>query len=132
MSVVTTRGYAFNSNQRCDICDHNLFQKVFHIFPCGHAFHADCLYKIVLMYTTDIDQLTHIKNLKDQIKVLSNRITDSNTDKRQVVQLDYLNNEMDNIVAADCLLCGEYMIKSVGMSLILPSDMEEMKSWELK
>jgi hypothetical protein len=84
------------------------------------------------MYTTDIDQLTHIKNLKDQIKVLSNRITDSNTDKRQVVQLDYLNNEMDNIVAADCLLCGEYMIKSVGMSLILPSDMEEMKSWELK
>lgn len=28
----------------CDICQRQLLTRTFHIFPCSHGFHTDCLY----------------------------------------------------------------------------------------
>ena len=30
-------------NQVCELCDQAILSRVFYLFPCSHAFHADCL-----------------------------------------------------------------------------------------
>lgn len=46
-------------------------------------------------------------------------------------QLEQLQNELDNYIAADCPLCGNYMIRSLGVSLISEQESIEAKSWDL-
>jgi hypothetical protein len=51
--------------------------------------------------------------------------------------MEHLQAELDALVAADCPLCGDYMIRSTGLSLLSSglsstTNMEdESKSWEL-
>ena len=46
-------------------------------------------------------------------------------------QLEQLQNELDSYIAVDCLLCGNYMIRSLGFSLISEQETIESKSWDL-
>ena len=57
------------------------------------------------------------------------RATDA--DKRALAQQEYLQNELDGYVAADCPLCGYLMIASLAQPLITEYDIEEAKSWSL-
>jgi hypothetical protein len=129
LAAVSVRGYTVRANQRCELCSQLLFSRQFQLFPCGHGFHDDCLLKKAPQFLADASQVAMVKSLEEQIKVISIRAKDS--DKRALIQLDHLQNELDNLISSDCLLCGEFMIRSVGMSLILPCDEIEAKSWEL-
>lgn len=34
-------------DQVCELCDQAILSRVFYLFPCSHAFHADCLLREV-------------------------------------------------------------------------------------
>lgn len=68
-------------------------------------------------------------SLEEQIRTVSTRVKDN--DKRSMNQLEQLQNELDGYLASDCPLCGNYMIRSLGLSLISEQEMVEAKSWEL-
>lgn len=38
-----TRHGELRGDQVCELCDQAILSRVFYLFPCSHAFHADCL-----------------------------------------------------------------------------------------
>lgn len=70
-----------------------------------------------------------MKEVLEQIQSLSLRSKDS--DKRVLMQLEYAQNELDSIIAGECLYCGECCVKSLAMSLLNSSSQEEIDSWKL-
>ena len=138
---VTTRGFAMRNHQRCEICSEALQAGVqqianweqFYLFPCGHGYHEACLLKNSSNYLESSADIQQVNVLREQIAAVSSRAKDS--DKRSMVQLEHLQAEMDSLVAADCPLCGDYMIRSTGRSLLCNARgallTDEAKSWEL-
>ncbi|CAG8446869.1 13007_t:CDS:10, partial [Dentiscutata heterogama] len=60
------------SGEKCSLCDSPLLTRQFYIFPCQHAFHADCLIQEVTKHLS-AGQLRKILDLQDQIaKEISN------------------------------------------------------------
>lgn len=139
LSGVTTRGFAMRSHQRCEVCSEALQGitaqlEQFYLFPCGHGYHEACLLRRAEEYLEHASEVQQVRSLQEQISAVSTRAKDA--DKRSMVQLEHLQAEMDGLIAADCPLCGDYMIRSTGISLLSsagdPSGLlEEAKSWEL-
>ncbi|KAF0458989.1 vacuolar protein sorting protein 18 [Gigaspora margarita] len=72
------------SGEKCSLCDFPLLTRQFYIFPCQHAFHADCLIQEVTKHLS-AGQLRKILDLQEQIaKEISNfnRTPDSTTRER--------------------------------------------------
>lgn len=127
---VTTRGLGVKTNQTCECCSHGLFGKQFYLFPCGHGYHEDCMVLRSAEYLESQEEVLAVAALQEQLKQVAARAKDN--DKRSLAQLDQLQNELDGYVAADCPLCGTYMIRSIGVSLVASEkDISEAKTWEL-
>jgi len=123
------RGYSVSSLQRCEYCPMALFNRQFYLFPCSHGFHNDCLLARVHEHRhLEPPQLEVVAALEEQIHALSRRSKD---DKRALTQQEYLQNELDGYVAADCPLCGYVMIRSLAMPLVSDSDAKDAETWEL-
>lgn len=45
---------------KCDSCGEQLLARQFYVFPCQHAFHADCLIREVSAPFTDVDLATDL------------------------------------------------------------------------
>jgi len=139
LAGVTTRGFAMRNHQRCEGCSEalqtqQLSWEQFYLFPCGHGYHEACLLKKSGEYLEHAADIQQVASLKEQISAVSARAKDA--DKRSMVQMEHLQAELDGLVAADCPLCGDYMIRSTGLSLLPsglnPGDLQdEAKSWEL-
>ncbi|KAG1047354.1 hypothetical protein G6F46_009640 [Rhizopus delemar] len=146
-----------NPVERCYICNFILYNRVFYIFPCQHGFHADCLtdkmYKVL--------PARHIKRLKaiqDYIAKEANptsrspagptvslmntaknmifstdaAIADHKDDRDLVMgKIDQLREEFDDIVASECVLCGETMIKSIDQPFISDEELDVVTSWAI-
>lgn len=122
------RGFSVSSAQRCEHCKGALFSNQFYLFPCSHGFHTNCL----LEHTQhgkhlDAAQLETVKSMERQIRELSSNVGDV----RSATQLEYLQNELDSYVAADCPLCGYVMIQSLAVPLVAKADELEAISWAL-
>ncbi len=129
LEAIKKRGYSVSSLQHCEYCRSALFNRQFYLFPCSHGFHQDCMLKRVYTHKhLDDKQLEAVTILNDQIRSISRRAKD---DKRAMAQQEYLQNELDGYIAADCPLCGYVMIRSLSMPLISSDDALEAKSWEL-
>lgn len=72
-----------NAVEKCYICNFPLLTRQFYIFPCQHAFHADCLinqvkYLLVLRHRqkkkTDPDCLIDYKVLADKANQTTGRL----------------------------------------------------------
>ncbi|KOB74633.1 Vacuolar protein sorting-associated protein 18-like protein [Operophtera brumata] len=95
----------------CCLCDITLLMRPFYLFPCSHRFHADCLASEV----APILSVARHKKLKDKQSQLAhlsaielNTMTSSGLPLREV-----LRNEIDDIIAAECVFCGEHMIECI-------------------
>lgn len=109
-----------------------------YVFPCGHTFHAQCLIAHVTR-CTDREQAEYILDLQKQLTLLGSEMRkDSNgvlTDHEpipSVSQVDKLRSELDDAVAGECPFCGELMIKEISMPFILPTEEQEVNSWQIK
>lgn len=129
LDAMKKRGYSVSSLQHCEYCRSALFSRQFYLFPCSHGFHNDCMLKRVHTHKhLDDKQLEAVNVLNEQIRVISRRAKD---DKRAMAQQEYLQNELDGYIAADCPLCGYVMIRSLSLPLISEDDAQDAASWDL-
>jgi hypothetical protein len=115
-----------DSNETCSLCQQSLMlQSTFYIFACGHYFHGDCLFTYVrrLMKHKDDHSLDQRNNSQASSK------TDTNPRKSTIQKdidtfnklqsiiasgiappsrdMESVQQELDDLVASQCVLCGE-------------------------
>src|SRR5579862_494691 len=112
------RRYAvIQAGESCSICGYPLLTRQFYVFPCRHAFHADCL----------------VNKLKEEGgAMLKRRIGEVQADlgrsggeeARQKAM-----EEFDVVVAGECVLCGDLMVKSIDLGF--PGERSELDGWRI-
>ncbi|KAF7724526.1 hypothetical protein EC973_000903 [Apophysomyces ossiformis] len=142
--------------EKCCICNFPLLTRQFYVFPCQHAFHADCLLNKATKYLPT-RQIRRLADLQEQLSseiqsrerlnltkaesgnarpvILPGDATDANRDldelKIMVARTERLKEELDDIVANECPLCGEFMIDSIGQPFIADEELEMALSWAI-
>ena len=75
-------------------------------------------------------QVEAVVDLQEKLKIAAKRAQD--LDRRAMIQQEYLQNEIDGYIAAECPLCGDAMVRSVGKSLINEeTKYEELRFWAI-
>jgi vacuolar protein sorting-associated protein 18 len=97
--------------ERCWKCRLPLLMRQFFVFPCQHAFHADCLGEMV-MSMAGIGKSKRIKELQREI----GRGVALGKRREGMVR------ELDGLVASACVLCSELAVKMVDEPFITNSD----------
>lgn len=134
------------ANEKCEVCSAILMVRPFYVFPCHHKFHADCLVAeltpllgifkkiasniLVMWFVSGAAKKNKLADLEKQLKILNsqnhvdNASTGSGVSARELVK-----SEIDNIVASECLFCGENMIRNIDKPFIDDYD-KIMSEWE--
>ncbi|XP_076620663.1 vacuolar protein sorting-associated protein 18 dor [Colletes latitarsis] len=114
----------------CNMCDVQLLLRPFYVFPCGHRFHRDCLVA-ALIPMLSMDQRTKLTDLQRQLTALSNNPEDTTSvGSVSLSTKDQIKADIDEVVASECLYCGELMIESIDKPFIEEDDYERvMKEW---
>lgn len=73
-----------------------------------------------------------LMDLKRQLRILNNQASDNiSTNSAGLSNKDNVKAEIDNILGAECLYCGETMISNVDLPFIEDEDYEKVvKEWE--
>ncbi|KAL8160474.1 hypothetical protein V2J09_002011 [Rumex salicifolius] len=110
----------------------------FYVFPCGHAFHSQCLIAHVTQ-CSDQARAEHILDLQKQLMLLGadiKRDSNGNLDDIENISrstpVDKLRSQLDDAIAGECPFCGELMIREISLSFILPIEEQEVNSWQIK
>lgn len=149
-----SRFAVINAVEKCYLCQFPLLTRQFYIFPCQHAFHADCLVNRTSKYLPT-RQIRRLANLQEQLSrelrqskspqpessmvpvALRGAIFsggDTETKKKEpssVARAEQLKEELDDIVASECVLCGDIMIKSIDQPFIGDDETDVVASWAI-
>jgi len=106
------------SGERCWICTLPVLSRQFFVFPCQHAFHSDCLGKRVLEHS-GISKRKRIKDLQTEV----NQGLSVGVQRQKRVQ------ELDALVAEQCVLCGDLGIKQIDEPFIHQED--DLEAWSI-
>lgn len=153
--------YGFvNAGQRCDLTERPVLSGPFYIFPCTHCFLAEALVEAACAYLP-ASQRERVQALWKRACALEEEAREGSagaaaaaaaaqmttfgrvggarrsrrhpghggpgSDKREEVQ-----EELDELIARECPLCGEPMIDSIKRPFITPQEAEEQAAdWEL-
>jgi len=102
-----------HARDTCNTCEVQLLLRPFYVFPCGHKFHSDCLVA-ALTPMLSMDQRTKLADLQRQLTAISNRPEDTtSTISVSLSMRDQIKADIDELVASECLYCGELMIEYV-------------------
>jgi len=121
------------STDCCQVCGKQLTSRAFYIFPCQHGWHRDCL--IAEIKTLMIDMPEKLKLLDEmQQKLLQLTQPVSNLNKEQVIERKQMRlkviEELDDIIASDCLLCGEWAIRMLDKPIVPPKTLyQDFTEW---
>lgn len=112
------RRYAvIQAGESCAICGYPLLTRPFYVFPCRHTFHVDCL----------VGQLKEEGSLglKRRIAEVQNEWGRhvSEEGKRKAME------EFDDVVAGECVLCGDLMLRSIDAGF--KGDKNELEGWKI-
>ena len=123
-----------SASAKCHICSFSLLTRQFYLFPCQHHFHADCLTAETMKHFSNA-QRQRVADLQDKInkdQVTSKKMSAAD-DLENVApsESNQLRINLDDLVASECVLCGDIMIKSVEKPFITDSEIEIIRSWEL-
>lgn len=115
----------------CDICNVCLLVRPFYLFPCKHRFHTDCLLKELtpMLGPAKRNKLT---DLQRQLNILNTQTIDNiSTGSTGLSSRDIVRNDIDNIVASECLFCGENMIRNIETPFYTEHEYDQiLKDWE--
>ncbi|XP_027343327.1 vacuolar sorting protein 18 isoform X2 [Abrus precatorius] len=110
----------------------------FYVFPCGHAFHAQCLIAHVTRCTVEA-QAEYILDLQKQLTLMgsearreSNGTLSSEESIPSMTTVDKLRSQLDDAIASECPFCGDLMIREISLSFIHPEEEQHVLSWEIK
>lgn len=84
------------------------------MFPCQHAFHGDCITQEVIK-AGGVGKKRKIQELQDRIG------------RAQGMKRERAVEELDNLVAAECVLCSEFAIRRVDEPFL--GVMDEADEW---
>ncbi|KAG0430612.1 hypothetical protein HPB47_022509 [Ixodes persulcatus] len=121
------------ADQKCAVCEYAVMNQAFYMFPCGHMFHADCLSSEVQQHLTPT-KVSRIDDIHRQLASLGghdDNVSLSSTSGIPTLSTrDKLMNELDDLIASECLFCGELAIRSVDEPFVDPERYEEvMRDW---
>ncbi|GAB7362153.1 hypothetical protein MBLNU230_g2179t1 [Neophaeotheca triangularis] len=97
--------------ERCWRCRMPLLMRQFFVFPCQHAFHADCLGEVV-MGQVGMGRGKRIRELQGQV----GRAAVGATKRQGLVR------ELDGLVGGQCVLCSEVAVRGVDEPFIRAGD----------
>ncbi|XP_057954513.1 vacuolar sorting protein 18 [Malania oleifera] len=110
----------------------------FYVFPCGHAFHAQCLIAHVTR-CTDQPRAEYILDLHKQLTLLGSEakreLNGSVTEEESITSmtpLDKIRSQLDDAIAGECPFCGDLMIREISLPFILPEEAHQVTSWDIK
>ncbi|PSR95312.1 Vacuolar protein sorting-associated protein [Actinidia chinensis var. chinensis] len=110
----------------------------FYVFPCGHAFHAQCLIAHVTRCTNRA-QAEYILDLQKQLTLLggesrkeSNGALTEEDSITSMTPTDKIRSQLDDAIASECPFCGDLMIREISLPFVLPEEEHEAASWEIK
>ncbi|XP_061560865.1 vacuolar protein sorting-associated protein 18 homolog [Phycodurus eques] len=127
-----------DSQDKCSACDFPLLNRPFYLFLCGHMFHSDCLLQEVTPHLSAykqsrLDELQ--KKLSASAQASKSRHRPPPNEEGDAANLgkgaashEQMKSDLDDIVASECVYCGELMIRSVDKPFIDPLKFEEDKS----
>lgn len=120
-----------NQDDTCDICEKTLMVRPFYAFPCQHRFHSDCLLK-ELNPLLGPARKNKLADLHRQLNILSTQNIDNvSTGSSGMSARDTVKADIDNIVASECLYCGENMIRNIDMPFVDDNEYDKiLKEWE--
>ncbi|XP_046628252.1 vacuolar protein sorting-associated protein 18 homolog isoform X1 [Neodiprion virginianus] len=115
----------------CNTCDVQLLLRSFYVFPCGHRFHSDCLVA-ALIPMLSMEQRTKLADLQRQLTTVSGKAEDTNSiGSVSLSTKDQIKADIDDLIASECIYCGELMIESIDKPFIEEEDYERvMKEWD--
>lgn len=116
----------------CEICELTLLTRPFYIFPCNHKFHGECLLKELKPMLGPAKKFK-LAELQRQQKILSSQtnVDAISISSSGISAKDVLKGDIDNIIASECLYCGENMIRNIDLPFIDEKEYEKiMKEWE--
>ncbi|KAG4304260.1 hypothetical protein PORY_002235 [Pneumocystis oryctolagi] len=113
-----------NVEEKCNICKNMLLNDQFYVFPCQHCFHKDCLFSKISKDTT-FWQYRRFQDLQSMISKFENNVSE-----KQQKQYKQLCKELDDIVSAECILCGSNIIRNIDRSFIDTSS-KEISLWNI-
>ncbi|MFS7971208.1 putative transcription factor C2H2 family [Helianthus anomalus] len=117
----------------------------FYVFPCGHAFHAQCLVAHVTK-CTNRNQAEHILDLQKQLTLMSvepkegvngglngalNGALNGDDVVTSVTPIDKIRSQLDDAIASECPFCGDLMISEISKPFVLPEESYLVSSWEI-
>ncbi|KAL6975784.1 Vacuolar protein sorting-associated protein 18 like protein [Sarracenia purpurea var. burkii] len=110
----------------------------FYVFPCGHAFHSQCLIAHVTRCTHRA-QAEYILDLQKQLTLLggdskkeSNGALTEEESITSITPTDKIRSQLDDAIASECPFCGDLMIQEISLPFVLPEEAHEVASWEIK
>ncbi|CAL0323663.1 unnamed protein product [Lupinus luteus] len=110
----------------------------FYVFPCGHAFHAQCLIAHVTRCTVE-SHAEHILDLQKQLTLFgsearreSNGTLSAEDSIPSMTNVDKLRSQLDDAIASECPFCGDLMIREISLPFIIPEENQHVLSWEIK
>jgi len=112
------------AGQLCDHCHHLALTRNLYLFPCGHVFHIDCLIDFTGPLMTQ-ERRSNVQKIIEQLSALKsslNRQGDSNNAATVQQKSNNLRTQLDNLVAAECPLCGDMMIRLIEVPFIQPRE----------
>ncbi|PFH32092.1 Pep3/Vps18/deep orange family protein [Besnoitia besnoiti] len=124
LRTVNQRCVVVEVDQICDVCCESIFTERFYAFCCGHCFHASCCQRL-LVPAMDVDTLAEFeRRMVDLDRALEHGAS--------AEELEQLENAVDDILAAECSICGTLMIRSIALPFIGPGEsVEEINSWSI-
>ena len=133
----------------CSLCKTGyLMERPFHLFGCGHKFHTDCLVYEVLPLLSSGKRRKVEEIWKEINFVRHSNISNSNSsaggsgsdDPRwqqqqqpqqdKISRSEQLKMDLDDLVAADCVACGEIVVKMIDKPFIPDASFDAViKEW---
>ncbi|KAJ1976423.1 tethering complex subunit [Dimargaris xerosporica] len=147
------------AGETCGICEAPLLARQFYAFPCQHIFHADCLVRKVTnhMLPRRRQRVAELQRQITQLLVSKPSVTGrrsptmahiapvaalsgsasepsrpASAPQTHTHRLGQLKSELDSLVAGECILCGEMMIKTVDRPFVdVDKEHELIASWDV-
>lgn len=88
-----------------------LLTKESFVFPCQHAFHADCLIEM----RVDMVGMSEIERIRELQMRTSRGVPSGN-------RTEVMMRELDELVAGACLLCSELAVKQIDKAFVTAAD----------
>lgn len=129
---------------KCILCKTLVLTRQFYYFACGHVFHIDCLFDEVcgclcsrrclrsLTYSMQVYP-TLPEAMRARVRELQQNMVEDPSKSVRADDLDVLvpsaeriKAEMDDVIAAECVLCGNAMIKTVDAPFIKDHEREAL------